>query len=49
MVTRRILIVDDESHVRLSLKQVLEDAGYQITTAETARWPSIIWRTTSVT
>lgn len=34
MDTRRILVVDDENHVRLSLKQVLEDAGYHVTTAE---------------
>lgn len=34
MDTQRILIVDDESHVRLSLKQVLEDAEYHVTTAK---------------
>lgn len=34
MDTKQILIVDDEDHVRLSLKQVLEDAGYHVTTAE---------------
>lgn len=31
---QHILVVDDESHVRMTLKQVLEDAGYQVTTAE---------------
>lgn len=34
MDTQRILIVDDEDHIRFSLKQVLEDAGYHITTAQ---------------
>lgn len=34
MDTRRILIVDEEKPVRLTLKQVLEDAGYHITVAE---------------
>lgn len=34
MKPQHILVVDDESHVRMTLKQVLEDAGYQVTTAE---------------
>ncbi len=34
MNPEHILVVDDESHVRMTLKQVLEDAGYQVTTAE---------------
>ena len=31
----KILIVDDEEHVRLSLKQVLERAGYEVSVAAT--------------
>lgn len=31
---QHILVVDDEPHVRMTLKQVLEDDGYQVTTAE---------------
>ncbi len=31
----RILIVDDEEHVRASLKQVLERAGYEVAVAAT--------------
>ena len=34
MEHKRILIVDDESHIRMTLKQVLEDAGYGVATAE---------------
>ncbi len=34
MNTPRLLIVDNEASVRLSLKQVLEDAEYHVTTAE---------------
>lgn len=33
MESKRIL-VDDESHIRMTLKQVLEDAGYGVATAE---------------
>ena len=31
----KILIVDDEEHVRAALKQVLERAGYEVVVAET--------------
>jgi len=34
MEHKRILIVDDESHIRMTLKQMLEDAGYGVATAE---------------
>jgi DNA-binding NtrC family response regulator len=35
MVTRPILIVDDEAIVRESIRDWLKDAGYEIATAET--------------
>ena len=34
MTPQRVLIVDDELHVRMTLRQLLEDAGYQVATAE---------------
>lgn len=34
MEPKRILVVDDEPHVRMSLKQVLEDAGYTVATSK---------------
>ena len=34
MSHKRLLIVDDEPHVRMTLKQMLEDAGYDVATAE---------------
>lgn len=34
MSVRHILLVDDECYLRLSLKQMLEDAGYRILTAK---------------
>jgi CheY-like chemotaxis protein len=33
----RILIVDDEEHVRAALKQVLERAGYEVAVAATGK------------
>ncbi len=35
MVSKPILIVDDEPIVRESIRDWLKDAGYQVTTAET--------------
>ena len=34
MTHKRLLIVDDEPHVRMTLKQMLEDADYGVATAE---------------
>ena len=34
MEHKRILIVDDESHIRVTLNQVLEEAGYTVATAK---------------
>src|SRR4030042_5991536 len=34
MASKRILIVDDEQHISFILQNVLEDAGYDISTAD---------------
>jgi DNA-binding response OmpR family regulator len=39
----RILVVDDEIGIRELLREILEDSGYQVTTASTAAQADMHW------
>ena len=36
MISRHILVVDDEPDIRILLKEILEDEGFEVTAAENA-------------
>ena len=53
-MNKRILIVDDETNVRLNFRTTLETEGYEVVEASSgrrdwARWPSIYLRSRSST
>jgi DNA-binding NtrC family response regulator len=35
-VTRRIIVIDDDAGVRETIKQILDERGYEVITAENA-------------